>query len=59
MLLPLGVFLGLLVATAVIGEQLLFTAPRAVVQLTIEIEKATETLASETLLPATSLAPPG
>jgi hypothetical protein len=39
MLLPLGALLGLLVATAVSGEQLLFTPPRAVVQLTIEIEK--------------------
>ncbi len=50
MRLPLGVLLGLLVATAVSGEQLLFTAPPAVVQLTIEIEKGRETLASAVLV---------
>jgi hypothetical protein len=50
MLLPLGVLQGLLVATAVSGEQLLFTPPRAVLQLTIEIEKGKETLASAVLV---------
>lgn len=50
MLPPLGVLLGLLVATAVSAEQLLFTPPPAVVQVTIEIEKGKETLASAVLV---------
>jgi hypothetical protein len=48
--LPFVVLLGLLVATAVSGEPLWFTPPRSVLQLTIEIEKGKETLASAVLV---------